>query len=128
MPSPRWRKVLRDLWSSKARTLLVVLSIAVGVFAVGSITHMNIIATRDAAESYALVLPADAIVNFGSGFDDELLETVRRMDGVTAADGRQARTMRRWSLRATSWASTTCAWANPTARAGGAGGAGPATW
>jgi putative ABC transport system permease protein len=31
MLRPRWRKVLRDLWSNKTRTLLVVLSIAVGV-------------------------------------------------------------------------------------------------
>ena len=29
----RWRKVFRDLWGNKTRTLLVVLSIAVGVFA-----------------------------------------------------------------------------------------------
>ena len=35
MVSPRWHKVLRDLWGNKARTVLVVLSIAVGVFAVG---------------------------------------------------------------------------------------------
>ena len=38
MFSPRWRKVIRDLWGNKVRTLLVVLSIAVGVFAVGMIT------------------------------------------------------------------------------------------
>ena len=25
MPSPRWRKVLRDLWNNKTRTVLVVL-------------------------------------------------------------------------------------------------------
>ena len=37
MLSPRWRKVLRDLWINKTRTLLVVLSIAVGVFDVGMI-------------------------------------------------------------------------------------------
>jgi len=29
MLSPRWRKVLGDLWSNKTRTILVVLSIAV---------------------------------------------------------------------------------------------------
>jgi hypothetical protein len=31
---PRWRKVIRDLTTHRTRTLLVVLSIAVGVFAV----------------------------------------------------------------------------------------------
>jgi len=34
MLSPRWRKVLRDLSHHKTRTLLVVLSIAIGVFRV----------------------------------------------------------------------------------------------
>ncbi|NIQ97821.1 MAG: hypothetical protein GWN87_29405, partial [Desulfuromonadales bacterium] len=32
---PRWRKVLADLWDNKMRTVLVVASIAVGVFAIG---------------------------------------------------------------------------------------------
>ena len=41
MFSPRWRKVLRDLWGNRRRTLLVVLSIAVGVFAVGTVAHMQ---------------------------------------------------------------------------------------
>ena len=36
--SPRWRKVLKDLWGNKARTLLAVLSIAISVFAVGMIS------------------------------------------------------------------------------------------
>ena len=34
MIAPRWRKVARDLLSHKLRTLLVVLSIAVGIFAI----------------------------------------------------------------------------------------------
>ena len=29
--APRWRKVLRDVWSHRARTLLVVLAIVVGI-------------------------------------------------------------------------------------------------
>ena len=37
MQSSRWHKVINDLWGNKTRTLLVVLSIAVGVFAVGMI-------------------------------------------------------------------------------------------
>src|SRR5215510_4733199 len=35
-----WRKVWFDLWSNKARTTLAVLSIAVGVFAIGAIFGM----------------------------------------------------------------------------------------
>lgn len=33
--APRWHKVFRDLWGHKLRTLLVVISIAVGIFAIG---------------------------------------------------------------------------------------------
>ena len=47
MLRPRWRKVLRDLFSSKTRTLLVVLSIAIGVFAVGIIVSSRTIIERD---------------------------------------------------------------------------------
>ena len=36
-----WHKVWFDLWHNKTRTLLVVISIAVGVFAVGMIFGMN---------------------------------------------------------------------------------------
>ena len=35
-----WHKVWSDLWDNKARTMLAVLSIAVGVFAVGPILGM----------------------------------------------------------------------------------------
>ena len=52
MLSPRWCKVLRDLWINKKRTVLVVLSIAVGVFSVGVVTHMRMIVSRDLAASY----------------------------------------------------------------------------
>ena len=45
-PAPRWRKVMRDLWLNKNRTLVVVLSIAVGVFAVGTIASSQIILSR----------------------------------------------------------------------------------
>ena len=44
---PRWRKVLSDLIDNKARTLLVVLSIAVGVFAIGVIAGAYVIISED---------------------------------------------------------------------------------
>ncbi len=86
-PDPRWRKVLRDLWRNKARAILVVLSIAVGVFAVGAVTHMRIIVSKDYAESYASVKPADAVIYSNQSFDDQLVQVVRRMEGVRDAEG-----------------------------------------
>ncbi len=89
MPSPRWRKVLRDLWGSKTRTLLVTLSIAIGVFAVGVVTQtLTMVQNRLTAE-YRNANPASA--SFATDFfDDDLLQTVRRMPGVDKAEGRTA--------------------------------------
>ena len=57
---PRWIKVLSDLSASKTRTLLVVLSIAVGVFAVGMIATSQVIFSRDLNDSWTAVNPYDA--------------------------------------------------------------------
>ena len=54
---PRWNKVLADLWDNKTRTLLVVASIAVGVFAVGTIANAYLILAEDIDASYAAVNP-----------------------------------------------------------------------
>ncbi len=86
-PDPRWRKVGRDLWRNRTRALLVVLSIAVGVFAVGAVAHMRIIVSKDLAESYASVNPADAALLTNQPFDDQLVRVVRRIEGVRDAEG-----------------------------------------
>ncbi|HFE67348.1 MAG TPA: hypothetical protein ENJ93_08800, partial [Chloroflexi bacterium] len=56
---PRWRKVTADLWDSKTRTILVVASIAVGVFAVGAIITAYVIMSEDIDKSYRNVSPAN---------------------------------------------------------------------
>ncbi len=35
MLRPRWHKIMRDLWLNRTRTIVVVLSVAVGVCAIG---------------------------------------------------------------------------------------------
>ncbi len=50
---PRWTKVLHDLWDNKSRTILAVLSIAVGVFSIGVITGAYVIISSDINTSYA---------------------------------------------------------------------------
>ena len=85
--SPRWRKVLRDLWHNKTRTVLVVLSIAVGVFAVGTIVSTWSMLQHDLAVDYAAIEPSSAIV-FAAPFDDALVKQIQRMDDVQSAEGR----------------------------------------
>ncbi len=86
MLSPRWRKVLRDLWSNKTRTALVVLSIAVGVFAVGMIASSRLILERDLSASYLQTRPAHATL-YGT-FTEDIVQTVRRMEGVEEVEAR----------------------------------------
>ncbi len=88
MRSPRWRKVLRDLWSNKTRTLLVVLSIAVGVFAIGMVGGSRVILIRDLTGTWMAVNPASATLST-EAFDDELVQVVRKMPGVSAAEARR---------------------------------------
>ncbi len=87
MLRPRWRKVLRDLWGYKARTVLVVLSLAVGVFAVGMIVGTRVVLSREMHASWASVNPSSAVL-YTAPFDDELIWMVRHMPGVAEADAR----------------------------------------
>jgi len=85
--APRWRKVLADLWSNKTRSLLVVLSIAVGVLAVGTVLGIQQIVSRDMRESYLAIHPAQAQA-FTTNFDDDFLYAIQRMPEVAEAEGR----------------------------------------
>jgi putative ABC transport system permease protein len=91
---PRWRKVIKDLWGNKVRTALVVLSIAIGVFAIGMILATNIMLRQDLTGGYLDTVPASAIL-YISPFEEELVDLAASVPGVTAAEGR-----RRFSVRA----------------------------
>jgi len=91
--SVRWRKVLRDLGVARTRTVLVVLSIAVGVFAVGTIAGSSALLQEGLREVYLASRPASATLAT-SGFGDDLVETVRGMPGVADAEARRSITVR----------------------------------
>ncbi len=95
MLKPRWRKVVRDLWLNRIRTLLVVLSIAVGVFAVGTIATSQIILSRDLRATYLATNPAHAMIMTFESFDEDVVKSVGNMRQVGEAEAR-----RRVSLRA----------------------------
>ncbi len=87
--SPRWRKVISDLWGNKTRTVLVVLSIAVGVFAVGMIAGSSVILTRDLRAQYAASSPSSGQIYTRDSFDEDLVNTIRHMRAVRQAEGRR---------------------------------------
>ena len=88
MARPRWSKIRRDLWGNKTRTILVVLSIAVGVFAVGMVSGAYAVLVRELQRSYLAVDPSSATL-VTDGFDDDLVDAVRRMPEVADAEGRR---------------------------------------
>ncbi|NTU80307.1 MAG: ABC transporter permease [Chloroflexales bacterium] len=93
MLAPRWRKVLGDLWSNKTRTLLVVLSIAIGVFAIGMVTGGREILTRDLNGDWNAVNPASASIA-ANDIDDAMVQVIRRMPGVADAQAARSVTVR----------------------------------
>src|SRR5512144_1446973 len=90
---PRWRKVLHDLWDNKGRTLLVVFSIAVGVFSIGVIAGAHQIIGTDLKASYSSVKPANIELRMGN-FDDHMLALIRNRDGVAHAEARRVLNIR----------------------------------
>ncbi len=94
MIKPRWRKVFRDLWLNKGRTLIVVLSIAVGVFAVGTIASSQIILSRDLTASYLATNPAHATVLTFDAFGDDVVEAVGNIKEIEEAEARRRVTLR----------------------------------
>ena len=92
--NPRWRKVFRDLGGNKSRTLLVVLSMAVGIFAIGVVSGSQSVLLRDLNGSYAATQPESGIVIVNDNFDDDLVAAVDSLREVDAAQGKRAFTVR----------------------------------
>jgi len=90
MLRPRWHKVLSDVWGNKTRSLLVVMSIAIGVFAVGMMANTRLTLSRAIAQDYAAIRPASAALFLTDPLDEEGVETVRRLPDVLAAEGRRS--------------------------------------
>ena len=84
---PRWSKVLADLWDNKTRTLLVVASIAVGVFSVGAIATTYSVMSTDMDASYASENPVNIEIATDP-FDDDFLRVIERIEGVDQVEGR----------------------------------------
>lgn len=81
-----WRKVWRDLWRSKFRTLLVVLSTTVGVFALGFVYGTSGVLHTRLTESHQASVPAH-VTFYTSTFDQQVVEAIRREPGVADAEG-----------------------------------------
>ncbi|NBU63835.1 MAG: FtsX-like permease family protein [Chloroflexia bacterium] len=90
---PRWQKILRDLAYNRTRTILVVTSIAIGVFAFGTIIAGLIVVQRELDSAYLGTNPASATVTT-TAFDETLVDGVAKSYHVAQAQGRRAVTAR----------------------------------
>ncbi len=91
-----WHKVWRDLWNNKLRTLLVILSTAVGVFALGLIFGSSSVMRARMTESHR-ESNAPHLEFYTSWVDREIVETVQRERGVAYTEG-ETRTSFQWKL------------------------------
>src|SRR5688572_7448412 len=85
---PRWQKVFHDLIDNKGRTLLVVFSIAVGVFSIGVIVGAYQIISNDMSISYSANHPANIELRM-SNFDEDILASIRNQNEVQDAEARR---------------------------------------
>lgn len=81
-----WTKVRQDLSHKKTRTLLVVLSIAVGVLGVSAVLGVGDRLASRLQDSYLEANPADLVVLTGP-ITPELVAGLRELPNVTAAEG-----------------------------------------
>jgi putative ABC transport system permease protein len=77
-----WRKVWFDLWHNKARTLLAVLSIAAGVFAIGAIFGMvdQLLSGMDAA--HQAIVPSHITMTLSQRIDQNTADRLKNIKGV----------------------------------------------
>ena len=84
----RRKKILRDLFLNKSRSLLVILAVAVGVAAFGLMVTGGLVLDENLRLSYASTGPAHTILSL-SPFDKHLLKHVQGLDYVLEAQARR---------------------------------------
>ena len=85
MVSPRWKKILRDLQATRGRMAIMVVAIAVSIFAVGTILSAYAILPREISRNYLGTNPASAFLELDQ-VDDSLVEAVRQQPNIADAE------------------------------------------
>jgi len=83
-----WQKAIRDFWSERARTALVVLAIALGISAFAAVLSSYAILTRELDRGYLETNPASAVLRVDR-VDDELITAVLQNADVSDAEARR---------------------------------------
>lgn len=88
----RYIKTLRDIASDYARSLTLVLAIAVGVVGVGSILGGYAVISREMTANYTGTSPAEATIELEGEISRALVDSVRAMPNIRLAARRATRT------------------------------------
>jgi len=84
---PRWKKVIADFWENKARSLLIIASISIGIFSVGVVGVGYFVIPESMVTTYLSTNPANIQIQM-EPFDEDLVEAVKRIDRVKDVIGR----------------------------------------
>ena len=83
-----WRKAVRDFWHERARTVLVVLAIALGISAFAAVMSSYTILTRELDLGYLATNPASAVLRLDS-IDEETVKAILQNPEVNDAEPRR---------------------------------------
>jgi len=83
-----WRKAFRDFWQERARTILVVLAISLGISAFAAVLSSYAILTRELDRGYLETNPASAVLRVDSA-DDDLVKAILQNPEVSDAEPRR---------------------------------------
>ena len=83
--SSRWKKIWADFWGNKSRTVLTIITIAVGVLAVGFNSSLGLYMAESMDGDYLSASPAEATVYAGP-LDDDMVKIAREVPGVEAVE------------------------------------------
>jgi putative ABC transport system permease protein len=89
MLDPRWRKVLRDLWLHRSRSLLVISAVAVGLIGAGAILNTWALVQRATVLGYHASLPVSATLTVDR-IDAALIAQVRALPEIAAVRARRS--------------------------------------
>jgi putative ABC transport system permease protein len=82
-----FRKVWRDLWRNKSRTFMVIMSISVGVMAVGMVVSGNTLTLGQMARSHVDSNPAHALIWLAGSVDEGVIRGLERIPSVKDVEG-----------------------------------------
>lgn len=88
MIGPRWHKIRADLFHRRSRTVLAVLSLFVGIFAIGTIHLATADIQRSFTSNFEDSNPPSAVMSI-EPFEPELVDAVRDLEEVGEAEGRR---------------------------------------